>query len=86
MIEKLKDEIRLAALYAEFADEDRKLAEEGLSDYNEGLTKEDILLIVKRGEIWLADLNPIRGSEQAGVRFTVSFSVMAMILAERRAT
>ena len=42
-LEKLKDEIRLAALYAEFADEDRKLADEGLSDYNEGLTKEDTL-------------------------------------------
>ena len=38
----MADEIRLAALYAEFANEDRKLAEEGLSDYNEGLTKEDI--------------------------------------------
>jgi mRNA interferase MazF len=25
-------------------------------------------MIVRRGEIWLADLNPIRGSEQAGVR------------------
>jgi hypothetical protein len=37
----LADEIRLAALYSEFADEDRKLAEEGLFDYNEGLTKED---------------------------------------------
>jgi hypothetical protein len=37
----LADEIRLAALYAEFADEDRKFAEEGLSDYNEGLIKED---------------------------------------------
>ncbi len=35
-LEKLKDEIRLAALYAEFADE-------GLIDYNEGLTKEDTL-------------------------------------------
>jgi mRNA interferase MazF len=23
---------------------------------------------MKRGEIWLADLNPIRGSEQAGIR------------------
>ena len=42
-LEKLKDEIRLAALYAEFADEDRKLAEEGLSDYSHGLTKEDTL-------------------------------------------
>ena len=25
-------------------------------------------MIVKRGEIWMADLNPIRGSEQAGIR------------------
>ena len=25
-------------------------------------------MIVKRGEIWLADLNPARGSEQAGTR------------------
>jgi len=25
-------------------------------------------MIVKRGDIWLADLNPIRGSEQAGIR------------------
>ena len=25
-------------------------------------------MIVKRGEIWLADLNPTRGSEQAGTR------------------
>ena len=23
---------------------------------------------IKRGEIWLADLNPIQGSEQAGTR------------------
>ena len=38
-----EDEIRLAALYAEFADEDQKLAEEELSDYNEGLTTEDML-------------------------------------------
>jgi hypothetical protein len=42
-LEKLKDEIRLAALYAEFADEDRKLVDEGLSDYNKELTKEDTL-------------------------------------------
>lgn len=42
-LEKLKDEIRLATLYAEFADEDRKLAEEGLLDYNERLTKENTL-------------------------------------------
>lgn len=25
-------------------------------------------MIVKRGEVWLADLNPVRGSEQAGMR------------------
>jgi mRNA interferase MazF len=25
-------------------------------------------VIARRGEVWLADLNPIRGSEQAGVR------------------
>ena len=30
-------------------------------------------MIVKRGEIWLADLNPIRGSEQAGVRLVLIF-------------
>jgi len=35
------DETQLAALYAEFADEDRELAEEGMSDYAEGLMKED---------------------------------------------
>ena len=37
------DETQLAALYAEFADEDRELAEEGVSDYADGLTKEDAL-------------------------------------------
>jgi mRNA interferase MazF len=25
-------------------------------------------MMIKRGEIWLAELNPIRGSEQAGTR------------------
>ena len=35
------DESQLAALYAEFAEEDRNLAEEGMSDYAEGLMKED---------------------------------------------
>ena len=34
------DETQLAALYAEFAREDRLLAEEGLADYVEGLTTE----------------------------------------------
>ena len=36
------DESQLAALYAEFAEEDRNLAEEGMSDYAEGLMKEDV--------------------------------------------
>ena len=30
-------------------------------------------MIAKRGEIWLADLNPTRGSEQAGTRPVVIF-------------
>ena len=30
-------------------------------------------MTVKRGEIWLADLNPIQGSEQAGVRPVLIF-------------
>jgi len=30
-------------------------------------------MIVKRGEIWLADLNPTRGSEQAGTRPVIVF-------------
>ena len=25
-------------------------------------------MIIKRGEVWLAELNPVRGSEQAGTR------------------
>jgi hypothetical protein len=38
---RVVDESQLAALYAEFAEEDRNLAEEGISDYAEGLMKED---------------------------------------------
>ena len=30
-------------------------------------------MIVKRGEVWLADLNPTRGSEQAGTRPVLIF-------------
>lgn len=30
-------------------------------------------MTVKRGEVWLADLNPTRGSEQAGTRPVVIF-------------
>lgn len=38
---RVLDESQLAALYAEFAEEDRSLAEEGMTDYAEGLMKED---------------------------------------------
>ena len=36
------DETQMAALYAEFSDEDRELAEAGISDYAGALMKEDI--------------------------------------------
>jgi hypothetical protein len=36
------DEEQLAALYSEFADEDRNLAEEGIADYVEDLMEEDV--------------------------------------------
>ena len=36
------EEAQLATLYAEFAEEDRKLAEEGIAEYADGLFKEDI--------------------------------------------
>jgi ABC-type phosphate transport system auxiliary subunit len=35
------DDVELEALYAEFADEDRKLAEVGLSEYAANLERED---------------------------------------------
>ena len=35
------DDQQLSALYAEFADEDRRLAEEGIEDYERGLAGED---------------------------------------------
>lgn len=38
---RVVDESQLAALYAEFAEEDRNLAEEGIVEYGEGLMKED---------------------------------------------
>jgi hypothetical protein len=38
---RVVNESQLAALYAEFAEEDRNLAEEGMADYAEGLMKED---------------------------------------------
>ena len=35
------DKTQLAALYAEFADEDRAIAEEGIAEYVESLAEED---------------------------------------------
>jgi hypothetical protein len=35
------DEQQLAALYAEFAEEDQELAEEGMTDYARALERED---------------------------------------------
>ncbi|HEX8682555.1 MAG TPA: hypothetical protein VF707_09600 [Ardenticatenaceae bacterium] len=35
------DTVRMAELYAEFADEDRLLAEQGIDGYGEGLLTED---------------------------------------------
>jgi len=35
------DDAQMAALYAEFADADRNLAEEGIEDYEKGLVLED---------------------------------------------
>jgi hypothetical protein len=35
------DEAKMAALYAEFADEDHALAEAGMADYAAGLAQED---------------------------------------------
>lgn len=35
------DELQLATLYAEFTEEDRDLAEEGMTDYARGLMAED---------------------------------------------
>ena len=40
-LDKLSNEMRLVALYDEFAKEDQRLTEEGLEDYSEALTKED---------------------------------------------
>ena len=50
------DELQLAALYAEFAEEDQQLAEEGMAEYAGTLTREDA---VTRGEVWLADFKPM---------------------------
>ena len=35
------DEMQLTALYGEFADDERRLAEEGIEDYERGLVGED---------------------------------------------
>jgi mRNA interferase MazF len=36
-------------------------------------------MTAKRGEVWLADLNPIRGSEQAGMRPVLVFQNDAIL-------
>lgn len=36
------EEAQLATLYAEFAEEDRELAEAGIAEYAHGLLKEDV--------------------------------------------
>ena len=36
------DEEKTEAIYAEFADEDKDLAEAGIPDFTEGLAKEDV--------------------------------------------
>ncbi len=38
----IADESQLAALYAEFAEEDRAVAEDGIVDYAIGLKEEDV--------------------------------------------
>jgi hypothetical protein len=40
-VERKLNEAELAALYADFADEDRSLAEEGMENYERGLLVED---------------------------------------------
>ena len=42
-------EKRYAALYAEFADDDRRLAEEGIEDYERGLVGEDARWVTQGG-------------------------------------
>lgn len=36
------------------------------------------MIVVKRGEIWFANLNPTRGSEQAGIRPIIIFQANAI--------
>ncbi len=38
---ELRDETKMTALYAEFAEADRTLAEAGMADYAAGLAQED---------------------------------------------
>jgi len=40
-VERKLNEAELAAIYADFADEDRSLAEEGMENYERGLLVED---------------------------------------------
>jgi len=36
------------------------------------------MIVVSRGEIWFANLNPTRGSEQAGIRPVIVFQANAL--------
>ena len=66
------DVSQFANLYQEFAQEDRELAEAGISEYSELLNRED-KNASGTGEIWLANLDPTKGSEQAGTRPIIIF-------------
>ena len=67
-----KEREGLTALYAEFADEDRQLAEAGLQAYAASWQRRRPAM--RRGDVYLADLNPVKGSEQAGRRSSAHFS------------
>jgi mRNA interferase MazF len=57
------DPQQLALLSTEFAQEDSTLAEEGSA----------VKCQLRRGEVWLATLNPTQGSEQVGTRPVIIF-------------
>jgi hypothetical protein len=62
------DPTQLSELFTEFAEEDRALAEKGMSDYEPCSIKKIVMTsLLNHGQIWLADLNPTQGSEQAGI-------------------
>jgi hypothetical protein len=56
-------------------EEDRIFAEAGMDDYAVMLATEEASMTeqLKRGEVWLANLNPAQGSEQAGIGPVIYF-------------